>query len=112
MKVLLALAACLATVAPAYAQYYPPPPSYPPPPPGYDRPPDYPPPGYGRPDYGDREFPRERFGRRCDSVLRTREGPRQLICEIIRPKPLGEECACPPPPGYDPDRFVPGVTIR
>ena len=98
MKTVLALAS-FALVTPAYAQYYAPPP--PPPPPGY-----YPPPGYA---------PEPRFGRHCEVRLETREGPRGLVCRIIRPKPLGEECACPPPPpppGYAPGPYVGGRTIR
>ncbi len=98
MKMILALAAFLAATGPAFAQYYAAPP--PPPPPGY-----YPPPGYGR---------RIEFGQRCDAVLHTPYGRRHVICEIIRPKPLGERCACPPPPpppGYPPGPFVGGRTV-
>ncbi len=116
MKALLAVLAGVVAATPAYAQYYQAPP---PPPPGY-----YPPPGYDRPPPGyesrreyeeEREFDRARFGRRCDAVLRTPEGPRHLICRIVRPKLLGEECACPPPPpppGYDPGPFIGGRTVR
>ena len=99
MKLALALLVSLATTAPAFAQYYGAPP--PPPPPGY-----YPPPGYARP---------VEFGRRCDAVVRSPYGRRHLVCEIIRPKPLGEPCACPPPPpppGYEEGPYVGGRTIR
>ena len=86
-----------AFAGPAEAQYYREPP---PPPPGY-----YPPRGYER----------EPFGRRCEAFLRTQYGPRRLVCRIIRAKPLGAECACPPPeppPGYAPGPYVGGRTIR
>ena len=76
----------------APAQYYPPPAYYPPP--GYYRPR---PPGY-----------------RCDAVVRTPYGRRQLICRIIQPKPLGAGCVCPPPeppPGYAPGPYVRGRVI-
>lgn len=109
MKMILALAASFAMTAPAFAQYYAAPP--PPPPPGY-----YPPPGYDRPYERPREYERRvPFGRRCDAVIRTPEGRRHLICEIIRPKPLGEECACPPPPpppGFPPGPYIGGRTVR
>ena len=79
----------------ANAQYYGAPP--PRPPPGY-----YPPPAYER-------VP---FGRRCRAFVRTRHGPERVICRIIRAKPLGEPCACPPPPGYGPGPYVGGRTVR
>lgn len=116
MKYHLALVASLAVAAPAHAQYYgapppPPPPGYYPAQPGYEGPP----PGLERREFEHREFEREHFGRHCDAVLRTREGPQHVICRIIDPKPLGEECACPPPPpppGFEPGPFVGGRTIR
>jgi hypothetical protein len=105
MKIIAALLVSVVTATAAVAQpYYAAPP--PPPPPGY-----YPPPGYAPPPY---ERPVE-FGRRCEARLRTPEGPRRLVCEIIRPKPIGESCACPPPeppPGYAPGPYVGGRTIR
>ena len=112
MKALLAVLAGIAAAAPAYAQYYqaPPPGYYPAP--GYDRPPGY----ERRREYEDeRDFDRGGFGRHCDAVLRTPEGPQHLVCRIVRPKPLGEECACPPPPpppGYEPGPFIGGRTVR
>lgn len=102
MKTILASAfatLAIVSIAPAQAQYY-------------ERPP-----GYYRPPY---EGPRpyyegERFGRRCEAMMRTPYGPQPLICRIVDPKPVGMECACPPPeagPGYPPSRFIPGRTIR
>ena len=84
----LGLLAVVAAATPAAAQYYGGPP---PPPPGY-----YPPgpPGYYPP-------PRVPFGRRCEATMETPYGPRQLVCPIRDPKPLGEPCGCPPPrPGH------------
>lgn len=99
MKTILALVLGLVAITPVQAQYY-------------ERPP-----GYYRPPY---EGPRpyyegERFGRRCEAMMRTPYGPQPLICRIVDPKPVGMECACPPPdagPGYPPSRFIPGRTIR
>ena len=102
MKTTLALLLLLGAAVPAAAQYYQPPP---PPPPGYYPPPGgYPPPRYRVP-----------YGRRCDATMETPYGPRQLICPIVDPKPLGEPCACPPPRpprGYPPGPYVGGRTIR
>lgn len=94
----------LAMAGGASAQYYPPPdyppPAYPPPayaPPVYPQPayppPAYPPPGYYRP-------PRAELGFRCDARLPTGYGAAPLICDIVRPRPVGRPCSCPPPPGY------------
>ena len=41
-------------------------------------------------------------GSRCDAVLRTPYGPRQIVCPMGRPRPVGFECRCPPPSGYGP----------
>ena len=71
----------------AQAQYYPRP--------GYDTRPDY---GY---DDGYRRRPPPPGGQ-CDAFLRTPYGPRRVVCPMGRPKPLGFECACPPPDGYGP----------
>lgn len=73
-------------VGPASAQYYPrdgypPRDGY-----GYGE-------GYGRPPPP---------GGQCDAFLRTPYGPRRVVCPMGRPKPLGFECACPPPDGYGP----------
>ncbi|MEJ1975004.1 MAG: hypothetical protein WDN49_02040 [Acetobacteraceae bacterium] len=66
----------------AQAQYYAPPGRpYAPPPPGYPRPPGF----------------------RCEATLPTRGGPRQIICPMREPRPVGAPCHCPPlppPPGY------------
>ena len=70
----------------AQAQYYPPGPP-PGPPPGE---------GYG---YGYRRGPPPPGGQ-CDAFLRTPYGPRRVVCPMGRPKPVGFECACPPPDGY------------
>ena len=74
----------LSLIDAASAQYYPPPDPY----------------------YAPRGYYRERQpGYRCDAVLRTPYGRRQLICDIVQPKPLGAGCVCPPPeppPGYAP----------
>ena len=85
----------------ASAQYYPPR-DYPPrgPDPYYA-----PPPGY---------YPPPRPGYRCDAVLRTPYGRRQLICDIVEPKPLGAGCVCPPPPpppGYPPGPYLRGRVV-
>jgi hypothetical protein len=99
MKTILAILLGVCAAVPASAQYYERPP------PGY-----YPAPAYVPPP------PRYRvpYGRRCDAVLETPYGPRQLICPIVDPKPLGEPCACPPPRvrGYPPGPYVGGQTIR
>ena len=101
MKIALGLLVALTAAAPAWAQYYAPPPPgyYPPPAPGY-----YPPP----------PPPRQRFGSRCDAVIRTPYGPEHMICPIVEAKPLGYECACPAPrrSGYGPGSYIPGRTIR
>lgn len=82
---MLALAVLLGSAGGAEAQYYapPPPPYYAPPPPRYVRP----------------------EGLRCDSRERTPGGPRQFICDLVEPKPLGAPCRCQlssPGPGYYP----------
>ncbi len=80
----------------ATAQYYPPPPPgyYPPPPPAY-----YP--------------PRRRFfGRQCDALLPTGYGPERTLCPLVRPRPLGEPCRCPPPPNYPPGPWPRGRVVR
>ena len=103
MKMILAVVVGLCGAMPAFAQYYERP-RYDGPPPGY-----YPERPYREPRY------RVPFGRRCDAMLDTPYGPRQLICPIVEAKPLGEPCACPPPrppPGYRPGPFVSGTTIR
>ncbi len=69
----------------AQAQYYPPGP---------------PPPGYG---YGYRPPPPP--GGQCSAFLRTPYGPRRVVCPMGRPKPIGFECACPPPDGYGPTAY-------
>lgn len=97
MKTILALLLTVSVAAPAAAQYYERPP------PGYYAPRgEYPPPRY-----------RVRLGARCDAVLETPYGPRQMICPIVEPKPLGEPCGCPPPrrSGYR-GEYVAGSTIR
>ena len=91
----LVVSAVFAGMPGAWAQYYPP--GYYPPPPGYYAPP-----------------PRRVLGGRCDARLPTAYGPRRLICDIVRAKPLGRPCACPPPrppPGYAPGPFVGGRVI-
>lgn len=60
---------------------------------------------YPRPDYGYDDGYRRRLpppGGQCDAFLRTPYGPRRVFCPMGRPKPLGFECACPPPDGYGP----------
>ena len=86
----------------ASAQYdAPPPPAYdygvPPPPPGY---------GYGRP-----YPPPYALGGRCRAVLPTAYGPRREICPLDHPRPRGEPCRCPPPPGYPPGPWPAGHVI-
>lgn len=99
-------ALCLSIVAAsmgapaAEAQYYRPP-YYPPP---YPEP--YPP-GYYPP-------PRRALGERCDSRLPPGYAQRRLICDIVRPRPLGQPCVCPPPPpppGYPPGPYLNGRVI-
>jgi len=97
--------ACLAILATlaapdATAQYYGP--RYAEPPPYVD--PYRPPPGYYQPA----------LGTRCDSRLPTGYGPRRLICDIVRPRPLGRPCVCPPPPpppGYPPGPYLNGRVV-
>ena len=103
MKTLLAFAATVALATPVQAQYY----EDRPPPPGY-----YPAPRYdeGPPRYY--EPPRVRFGRACEAFLPPEYGSRRIVCPIVRAKPLGEECACPPPPGYPPGPYFGGRTVR
>ena len=96
MKTILAALLTLATVAPAAAQYY-------------ERPPP-PPPGYYERGYNAPPRYRARFGRRCDTVMETRFGARQVICPIVEAKPVGAPCACPAPRGRG--GFVGGNTIR
>lgn len=99
----LGLLASLGVPTAADAQYNAP---YGVPPPGYYEPP---PPAYYEPP------PRYRaLGGRCEVQLRTRSGPRREICEIVRPRPIGRPCACPPPPlppGYAPGPFINGRVI-
>ena len=88
----LGLLAMLDAASDAAAQYYPPP-AY------------YPPPGYG---------PRVALGGRCSARLPTAYGPRRLFCDIIRPRPLGRPCVCPPPappPGYPPGPYLNGRVV-
>ena len=98
MRTLAVLLAVLSLATPASAQYL-----------GPRNPPDgY----YERPGYPPPERRHIRFGDRCDAVLRTRHGPERLSCPLIRAKPLGEECGCPPPRGYPGEGFIPGRTVR
>ena len=97
MKALFSALVLVSLAGPASAQYLRPHS------PGAYEVPVYPPPPYRR---------HIRFGDKCDAVLPTRDGPAQLICPIIRAKPLGEPCACPPPRGYPRDRFIAGRTVR
>ncbi len=99
MKALVPALFLVSLAAPAPAQYLRPHS----PPPVYEVPAYPPPPPYRR---------HIRFGDKCDALLPTRDGPEQLVCPIIRAKPLGEPCACPPPRGYPWDRFIPGRTVR
>ena len=57
-------------------------------------------PGYG---YGYRQPPPP--GGQCNAFLRTPYGPRRVVCPMGRPKPIGFECACPPPDGYGPTAY-------
>jgi hypothetical protein len=94
LGILVAVAAAPAAVAQDYAQYYPPP--------GYYPPPAY----YPRPAY--------RLGGRCNARVPTAYGPRRLICAIIRPRPIGRRCVCPPPPpppGYPPGPYLNGRVV-
>jgi hypothetical protein len=88
----LTLFGLVASAVPADAQYYAPPP------PAYASPPYYAPPPV--------------IGRHCEAFVPTQYGPRRLACRIIDPKPVGRPCACPPPPGYPPEPFIGGRTIR
>ncbi len=95
MRLILAAVLTLAAAAPAYAQYYAPP-RY------------YLGPGYG-PGYG------PRYGRHCEAFAPSAYGPQRVYCPIVDAKPLGEDCACPPPrppPGYAPGPYVGGRTVR
>ena len=71
----------LFTAGQAQAQYYPP---------GYYRPP---------PPRADPYYSRD-IGYRCNAFRPPRFGARHEICPIRDPKPIGEPCVCPPPPGY------------
>lgn len=67
----------------------------------------YPPPGY---------YPRPviELGGRCDARVPTAYGPRRLICPIVRARPLGRPCVCPPPPpppGYPVGPYLNGRVI-
>ena len=89
----LGLLATAAMADAASAQYYPPP---------------YPPPGYYPPP------PPRRAGYRCDAYFRTPYGPRELVCDLYAPKPLGMVCHCPAPPpapGYPPGPDARGRVI-
>ena len=95
----LGVLAVLGAAPDATAQYDPPPPGYPSP--------AYPPRGYYPP-------PRPAFGGRCSARLPTAYGPRRLICDIVRARPLGRPCVCPPPappPGYPPGPYLNGRVI-
>lgn len=73
----LACVALLLSAGPALAQTYPPP--------------GYPPPGYRPPPPG-----AVAYGRTC----RINAGPRVYACPLPgHPRPLGERCHCPEPPG-------------
>ena len=97
----------------AAAQSYPPP-YYPRP---YYPPPYYPPPDreyYPPPDYYERPPLRE-LGTRCNSRLPPGYSARRLVCDIVRPRPLGQPCVCPPPeppPGYPPGPYLDGRVVR
>lgn len=89
----LALLASAAVAGTASAQY---PGSAPPP--YYGPPPSYGQPYYGRPEYAPSRPPYERrferrVGGRCDAFT---PGGRQVVCELYRPKEMGESCVCPP----------------
>ena len=96
---------------PSYA-----PPSYAPPydyapPYGYAPPP--PPPGYVPDDYY-APPPRRPIGFRCGARAFTPDGPRRIVCDLPRPRPLGRPCDCPPPsppPGYSPGPPLEGRVI-
>lgn len=109
----LGMLAVLGAAPDAAAQYDPPPPGYALPPPAYP-PRDYyePPPAYYEqpPPY----YLPHTLGGRCDSRLRTVDGPRRLVCDIVRPRPLGRPCVCPPPPpppGYPPGPYLNGRVV-
>jgi hypothetical protein len=67
--------------------------------------------GYPPPGYGERPF-RRRFGRRCDAFLPSAYGPRREFCLLIRPRPRGEPCHCPPPANYGPGPWLQGRVVR
>lgn len=92
MKIILAAVLGVSAALPVQAQYYAPPP----PPSDY-----YPEPRYERP-----------IGRHCLAFLPTGYGTRRLYCPIVDPKPIGFDCACPPPPEYGRGPFVGGRTVR
>lgn len=97
----LGLLAASGAASDAAAQYYRPPREYYEPPPAYYQPP---PPHY----------PRHALGGRCDSRLLTADGPRSLVCDIVRPRLLGQPCVCPPPPsppGYRPGPYLNGRVV-
>ena len=116
---MLGTLAVLSAAPDAAAQYYPPPgyappPGYPPSPPLTYPPRDYyePPPAYYEPPPP--YYPSHALGGRCDSRLRTLDGPRRLVCDIVRPRPLGRPCVCPPPPpppGYPPGPYLNGRVV-
>jgi len=98
LGILAAVVAAPNAVAQEHAQFYPeyaapgyyPPPPPPPPPPPYQ------------------------LGGRCDAWAPTTYGSGRLICDIIRPRPLGLPCICPPPlppPGYAPGPYLNGRVI-
>ncbi len=109
-RVLLAAVALAGLTLPAQAQY----------PYEYDETPrpyyDGPPRGYrGEPPPGYREPP-PRFardlGQRCRVRLRTDIGRTRYVCPIVRARPVGRPCVCPPPRGYGPGPYLDGVVIN
>jgi hypothetical protein len=93
----LGVLAALVVAPDAVAQYYP----------SQYYPAPYPPPGYYPP-------PAYRLGGRCNARVPTAYGPRRLICDLIRPRPVGRPCICPPPPpppGYPPGPYLNGRVI-
>ena len=97
----LAAPDAVAQYYPGYDPYYYYPRQYPPP---YA--PPYPPPGYYP--------PRVELGGRCNTWTPAAYGPSRLICDIIRPRPIGRPCVCPPPPsppGYPPGPYLNGRVI-
>ena len=82
--------------------------------PNYHYAPPPPPLGYVPDDYYAPPPPPRSIGFRCGARAFTPDGPRRIVCDLRRPRPLGRPCDCPPPPpppGYSPGPPLEGRVI-